>query len=101
MNRFEIPKDTRQILEAMREAGYLFVHQDELKERKLKDQILKKKWITFKEIADSNIWNVSSKGGVERIVKNEVDPDCIDKHKTPHKIHRSEVERIAKDRNQL
>ena len=67
----------------------------------LKDKILKKKWITYKEIADANIWDVKSKSGVERVVKTEIDPDCIDNSKHPFRIHRSEVERIAKNRGTL
>lgn len=72
-----------------------------IKQEQLKDKILRKKWITYKEIADSNIWDVKSKSGVERIVKEDVDKDCLDTSKQPFKIHRSEVERIAKNRGTL
>lgn len=75
--------------------------EDYFKREQLKDKILKKKWITYKEIADSQIWIAKSKSGVERIVKEDVDPDCLDTSKQPFRIHRSEVERIAKDRGTL
>ena len=98
--RFEIPKSTKEILDAMREAGYVWVKEDELKPIKLKERILRKKWITLKEIADSKIWGVE-KQAVKSIVKKEVKEAAMDKSRYPFKVHRGEVERIAKNRGIL
>ena len=64
----------------------------------LKEKIFRKKWITLKEIADSEIWGVK-KQAVKVIVREEVQEDAIDKSRYPYKVHRGEVERIAKNRN--
>lgn len=77
--------------------GFVIAPREYVKQQVLKEKILRKKWITQKEIADSKIWGVD-KGAVKVIVKGQIDQDCINKTSRPFRIHRSEVERIAKNR---
>lgn len=101
MSRLEETVSISELFERMRREDLVIVPRGFVKQEQLKEKILRKKWITYKEIADSQIWNAKSKSGVERIVKEDVDKDCLDTSKQPFKIHRSEVERIAKNRGTI
>lgn len=81
--------------------GLVLSRKELAKQAQLKERVLRKSWITYREISDSNIWKNIGVKAVKTIVKQEVDPDCIDKTNHTHKVHRSEVERIAKNRGTL
>ena len=100
MERIEDVKTVGELIRYMEDNDLIIAPRQLIKEQQLKEKILRKKWITLKEIADSKIWGVK-KDAVKLIVKKEVDPDCIDAEEAPFKIHRSEVERIAKNRGTL
>lgn len=86
-----------EFMEYMKKEGLLIVPREKAEAERLRERVKRKKWITLKEIADSKIWGVD-KGAVKVIVKEEVDPDCVNKSRVPYKVHRSEVERIALNR---
>ena len=69
--RFEIPEETKKILDAMREAGYVWVKEDELEAPKLKERYLRRSSLTYKQIADARIWGDIGKKAVEAIVKKK------------------------------
>ena len=93
--------DIKEFIKYLEENDLVITHRSEAKQELLKARLLKKKWITYKEIADSKIWKVASKNRVEAIVKEQVDSSSIDNRTAPFKIHRLEVERIGKNRGTL
>ena len=100
MDRLERTISIAELFDYMRKEDLVIAPRQLVEQEQLKEKIMRKKWITMKEIADSGIWGVG-KVTVKAIVKDQVDQDAVNKTHAPFKIHRSEVERIAKNRGIL
>ncbi|MCM8568894.1 hypothetical protein NE848_05865 [Gramella jeungdoensis] len=90
------------IAEYLRMNDLVIVPKGKAEAERLKEQCLRRKWLTYKEIADSNIWGDIGKAAVKRRITKylktgEIESHEINRSKIPHKISRRAWERIGKN----
>ena len=68
---------------------------------RLRESYLRKKSLTYKEIADANLWGDIGKKAVETIAKRQVQQHAIFQRGNTFRIMISEVERIARNRGTI
>jgi hypothetical protein len=90
-----------ELVSYMKKEGLVWAKETDLKPLKLKERYMRKKSLTYKEIADAHLWGDIGKKAVEAIAKKELQPHEKFKAGIAFKIHRSAVERIAKNRGTL
>lgn len=84
-------------IEELKSEGLIIVPESYVA-KNLQQKYLRKKSLTFKEIADANLWGDIGKSRVEAIAKEELIPHEKFKDGNKWKVHRSAVERIGKNR---
>lgn len=88
--------------EYLRRNDFVIVPRAKAETDRLKERYLLKHSLSYKQIADSNIWGEIGKQAVKnRVTKylksGEIQPHEIDKSKHPFKIRRQAFERIGKN----
>ena len=87
-----------ELIEYMKREGLVFAREADIKPINLQQKYLRKKSLTFREIADANLWGDIGKSRVEAIAKEELIPHEKFKDRNRWKVHRAAVERIGKNR---
>lgn len=100
-DRLEKTIKVSELFDYMREEGLVIVPRSEALKYQYKEKVLRKKFLTYKEIADAGLWGDIQKSRVEAIAKAEVQPHEIDKSGHTFRISRHAVERIGKNRGTL
>lgn len=98
----ELSEIMEYIGEYLRRNDFVIVPRAKAEAEKLKEQYLRKRSLTYKQIADSNMWGEIGKGAVksrvDRYLKcGDILPHEIDKSSPPFKIRRQAFERIGKN----
>tara|TARA_Y100001963_G_C6693368_1_gene405750 strand:- start:656 stop:949 length:294 start_codon:yes stop_codon:yes gene_type:complete len=88
------------LLDYMKKEGLVLVKEKDIIPSRLQERYLRKKSLTFKEISDANIWGEIGKSRVEAIAQDLLPHEKF-KSGNKWKVHRSAVERIAKNRGTL
>ena len=89
------------LVDYMKREGLVWAKESELLPVKLKERYLRKKSLTYKQIADARLWGVESKSRVEAIAKSKVLDHEKFKEGNAYKIRISAVRRIGENRGTL
>ena len=84
-------------IEELKSEGLIIVPESYVA-KNLQQKYLRKKSLTFREIADANLWGDIGKSRVEAIAKEELTPHEKFKDGNKWKVHVAAVERIGKNR---
>jgi hypothetical protein len=89
-------------MQYLKEHDLVITPREQAESDKLKDRFSKKSALTYKQIADANLWGNIGKQAVKvRVAKylsnGELLPHEIDKSRQPFKIRRQAFERVGKN----
>ena len=101
MDRLEKVVSIKELFDFMKEEGYVWAKQSDLKTESLKEKYLRKKNLTYKEIADAEIWGDIKKKAVEAIAKKQIQDHEKFLKGNSYRVHISAVQRIGQNRGTI